>query len=133
MSELKATPGPWGAFHLVDPTTDKPITRERVGEYVESCTYPNDPFQFMFVTCTKPDGDYDVCHVGNGPDSVANAHLIAAAPEMYEELRDAEVDINTLFGTLERNPKHYASAREQLEKRAESIRALLAKVRGEEP
>jgi hypothetical protein len=59
---------------------------------------------------------------------VANAHLIAAAPDMYEEI---ELDINDLvelLQTLDRNSDDYLFYEQKLNWK----QSILAKARGEE-
>ena len=80
------TLGPWEAFIL-----DRPLSE--IPAYVQECIESSPREKFHFVGCHKADGGYDVCHVGNGPDSAANALLIAAAPEMLEALKEAKANI----------------------------------------
>ena len=79
MKETKFTPGPWNPFVL-----DCPL--QKVPAYVKKAIKASKGDAFYFVTCKKHDGEYDVCHVGNGPTSRENAFLIAAAPDLYEAL-----------------------------------------------
>ena len=66
MSDTKWTPGPW-----------------RIGRY-HHVVLPN-------PDCQKSEGGGEgICHVyGDAHKRVANSHLIAAAPELYEALEDA--------------------------------------------
>jgi len=119
-NETKFTPGPWSAFNMVDAKTGKPKTPRQLGKYVENCVLANSQnANYLFISCTKPDGDYDVCHVGNGPDGPYNAALIAAAPDLYAALSDCA---RFLEGYA-----HYLPCKPELEKAAKA----LAKARGE--
>lgn len=90
------TPGPWTAYRMVHEATNEPMSPEQVGEYVRNSVVKSagesGSLDFLFVSVEKPDGPADVCHVGNGPTSPANACLIAAAPDLLascKELREA--------------------------------------------
>jgi hypothetical protein len=119
MSDTKFTPGPWEWCFM-----DRPLSE--IGEYVQSCVTNSPGKQFHFICGAHPDGgEADVCHVGNGPTSEANARLIAAAPEMFEALKNllmiVEVGIDTgtfeLAGSLAAYP---ADARAALAKAVKS-------------
>lgn len=75
--------------------------------------------------CNADGQRFEVCAVWGVDDdsceceqSIANAHLIAAAPEMYEALEDAA---DLLFQSQEKECREHGK----------EIRALLAKARGE--
>ena len=75
------TPGPWGPFIL-----DKPLNE--IAAYVDDCIKASGGADFYFVQGPHIDGGtVDICHVGNGPRGLANARLIAAAPDLLEALR----------------------------------------------
>lgn len=88
---MSHTPGPWTAYAMVHEDTNEPMTPEQIGEYVKNSVIKSaeqsGTLQFLFVSAQKPDGPADVCHVGNGPTSPANAKLIAAAPDLLEALK----------------------------------------------
>lgn len=101
MSELKATPGPWEITNLTDVFTPTGATN-RHG------VTANDNDGWHVADCNM-----GLTHVGDEyvdleyEEKKANAHLIAAAPEMYKVLQkeyelvlsannysDADIDIN---------------------------------------
>lgn len=88
---MRHTPGPWTVYAMVHEDTNEPMTPEQIGEYVKNSVIKSaeqsGTRQFLFVSAQKPDGPADVCHVGNGPTSPANAKLIAAAPELLAALK----------------------------------------------
>jgi len=97
--EMKHTPGPWIAYHMTHAERGDNLTPEELGEYVcnsvKKSALASGTTDFLFVSAEKPDGPADVCHVGNGPTSPANAKLIAAAPDLLHALtmvRDADED-----------------------------------------
>lgn len=75
------TPGTWEHFIL-----DKPL--DEIAAYVATCIKASPGRDFHFVMGRDERGEVDICHVGNGPRSEANARLIAAAPELLEALVD---------------------------------------------
>lgn len=108
------TPGPWSAARMT--VHGSLPNREQLIEYITRTVdagLAEGRTDFYFVWCTKEDGDADVCHTGNGPTSLANAHLIAAAPEMYSIL------------------KRVLSYADLIEYDRERVEAVLAKARGE--
>lgn len=92
------TSGPWTAYAMVHEETNEPMTPEQIGEYVKNTVIKSaktsGTLQFLFVSAQKPDGPADVCHVGNGPTSPANAKLIAAAPDLLEALKSLRERFN---------------------------------------
>lgn len=72
MSSTKFTPGPWYAFGAA-------VTNENPSMYK-----PGTPLNV--IACTGDDG-----HEEQAAEQVANARLIAAAPELYEALLNIEV------------------------------------------
>ena len=64
MSNTKFTPGPWQIAGMI-----------RSGDAIEIKTVNDDPYCIGMA--------YDV---NRNPENKANAHLIAAAPELYKEL-----------------------------------------------
>lgn len=97
--QMQHTPGPWTVYRMVHELTQQPMSPEQVGEYVcnsvKKSAAESGTLDFLFVSCEKPSGPADVCHVGNGPTSPANARLIAAAPELLEALKEAETYTHT--------------------------------------
>lgn len=81
--------GPWTACRMVHDERGDDLTPEELGEYVKNSVIKSAQASrstaFLFVSCEKADGPADVCHVGNGPTSPANARLIAAAPNLLRE------------------------------------------------
>lgn len=80
----KHTPGNWRAFNMVHADRGDAMTPEEIGEYVKNSVIKSienggSRERFLFVSTDAPDSP-DICLVGNGPDGLANAVLIAAAP-----------------------------------------------------
>ena len=71
-----ATPGKWFSYRMTDENTGEPITHERYLEYMTNSLKLGGKDLF-FVYVEKSDGGADVCHSGNGPTSMQNAHFIA--------------------------------------------------------
>lgn len=84
------TPGPWVAYRLVHEDTNEPMTPDQIGEYVRNSVIKSakesGSHDFLFISAEKPDGPADVCHVGNGPTSPANAAFIVRACNVHDEL-----------------------------------------------
>jgi hypothetical protein len=102
MSETKFTPGPWSAVNVG--TKDEPM---------------------MSVKASRISGrqlrhEVAICATGDSPQEMenANAHLIAAAPELYEAL-------DALFGGVDDGKITVTPSK------IHSARAALAKARGE--
>lgn len=108
MTDTKFTPGPWGIEE----------TRDHL---------------WIGVILSNGKPDPIVTYVDHGPDFTteadatgkANAHLIAAAPELYEALDE-------LFDLLTSGHSSWDDAYDNLpDKQFKKIRAALAKARGE--
>lgn len=97
MSEAKFTPGPWNVS--VDGDGEVAILKNA-----------------SFVTYAFP------TELGAGGDTKSNAHLISAAPDLYEALSD-------LVSSLECSEKDALIIRQEIK----IARAALAKARGETP
>jgi len=65
-------------------------TAEQIGEYVKNSVIKSfeesGSMDFLFISASTPDGDRDICHIGNGPNGPRNAKLLADAPAMRAEL-----------------------------------------------
>lgn len=85
MSEVKHTPGPWA---VMPEESDKPYVRIRGTQLGE---------RFKVANVLMP--DYEGAQELEIEETRANAHLIAAAPELLEALRD-------LIGWVP-GPKHW--------------------------
>ena len=114
INKTKFTPGPWQAF--IDDTGDKwtgwPISISSVNDIDKS------------IVRTGGQWPYEWDAAISQREAVANAHLIAAAPEVYEKLEklverveQIQYDHNTSDGDLA----------------LDEARAALAKARGEKP
>lgn len=77
------TPSPWLPRVLTHAERGDLLTAEEIGEYVRSgvlvSAEKSGSLEFVAVQA----GDLHVCLVGNGPNRVANARLIAAAPALH--------------------------------------------------
>lgn len=105
---IKHTPGPW----VVD-----------IGSYI-GCT--DEHYHSITAGCGYHVGNQDDGFELSGCMSAANAHLIAAAPELLEALSDALIDFDN-WAAHEDNHPH-----EHLVAWAEKARAAIAKAKGEE-
>jgi hypothetical protein len=84
MSRHTATP--WKNCILVNEDDSSP-TLDEIGEYVKTTAKQSDLKDFHFIMVTKEDGkEYDVCHVGNGPDSAANCRHITICVNAHQHL-----------------------------------------------
>lgn len=80
---MKHTQTPWKRFILDTP-------KEKIGAYVQGCVNKSQEENFHFILGKHPDGgDADVCHVGNGPKSSANAEFIVRAVNAHDALLEA--------------------------------------------
>lgn len=86
-----ASRGPWQACrmtHIDRPGQD--MTPEEIGEYVTNAVRQSGEdsgsMGFLFVSVNTDSGPKDVCHVGNGPTSPANADFIQHAKDDIEFL-----------------------------------------------
>lgn len=84
MSEAKFTPGPWYAADWMDDYGHKKLTIESRSKEIlrpgQSSIWPNGVVKHK-ISGTE-DSSFDT------ETSIANAHLIAAAPELYEALEN---------------------------------------------
>ena len=101
MTELKATPGPW-AYDVTVAFSDRPDLPCVVDEY-----------RLIVAQCWDDGHSDDECE--------ANAHLIAAAPDLYEALDALEYQLG---GETDAVKRRFADVRSK-------ARAALAKARGE--
>lgn len=96
------SPAPWTAYRMVHEETGEPMTPEQIGEYVcnsvKKSAVESGTTDFLIVKVEKEDGNADVCHVGNGPTSPANARLIAAAPDLLAALKTLLEDLADNWG-----------------------------------
>lgn len=111
MSEAKFTPGPWvlieGQFDSEVEVTTETRQQNSKGEICGMDIY------------------FDGSH---GVEQPANAHLIAAAPEMYESI---ESDVIRLEFDLAQLGHGFAHAAEEINAELNAKKKLLAKARGE--
>jgi len=105
MSDTKWTPGPW----VYEPT-DYPGLEDTVAGQ-------------MGRVMQADHGDYTICQLCDFSEDeiLANAHLIAAAPEIYEALQDTRETIQAL---INEGYNGYVSQRDRIDR-------ALAKARGE--
>ena len=112
MSETKFTPGPW-AVNVVTTTT-------------ENCS--GQIVQRGGIAYIKADtGHEEVAVLYSEKNQSANAHLIAAAPELYESLREMFIAFNLAIIHAQISP---GTENSDIANRAERA---LAKARGEQP
>lgn len=120
----RASAGPWLTGIL-----DGPFNPETCAKYVEACLDRGALAEFWLVSCVKPDGVADVCHVGNGPTSPQNADFLAAArtdvPRLVATIREREAEIAEL-----RRWKDTHSVGSTLRTRAETAEARCRELEG---
>lgn len=104
---MKHTPGPWRVCGLN-------IASE--SEVVVASAYKDSPDSVV----QRPKDDVEC---------LANARLIAAVPEMYDALEQAEMDYGDMIGYARQN-REPATNIEILWRRREAIRAIIAKIAG---
>lgn len=116
MSELKATPGPWVGVERFG------VIGSIKGGVFREYTNGTSQDQLFMVCCVQDDN--------GGPEATnANAHLIAAAPDMYAEL-EAAMNVFRFYQGHHAAKGH--SDKEQTNKQyADRIAKVLAKARGE--
>jgi hypothetical protein len=113
MSDTKFTPGPWKAFFGTENNSVLlGIGEESTGEGVADCGQ---------IYCK---GKFGIWR-GKDPEARANAHLIAAAPEMYEQLQSARDKVARLVAELGGDEYAVAMA-------CDPYDATLCKARGEQ-
>ena len=112
MSEVKFTPGPWSVVE--DIARDRDVNGHAIGdEYIAGFNVESGTKEV--VSCEGISG----C----GDEERANAHLIAAAPDLYEALNNVMSEISSCL----RDEEYYFGTTE----RFDNARAALAKARGE--
>jgi hypothetical protein len=67
-----------------------------------------------------------------GDNWIANARLIAAAPELLDALENLVIDANTVAACYSRNPGNFALALQTMRLSIEQARAAIAKATGEQ-
>ena len=110
MSEVKFTPGPWCVFE--DIRTDKNPYGRDSEEYIAGFNIESGNYEV--VGCDGISGGSDI--------ERANAHLIAAAPELYEALEEMSSCLSDII-----SGNDWGAVEEYLD----DARAALAKARGE--
>ena len=125
MSKTKFTPGPWEWCDSYSEYTDQK-TQSLVG---------NDGYDS--ILCCDGESNSPPCL---GETGEANAHLIAAAPDLYAELETLVAELETLWDEGETDDLDLYEM-EDLEQKQEAkllanietAKAALAKARGEKP
>ena len=80
------TATPWTNCIMVKDDRSNPTAIE-IGEYVKESVLASPIEDFHFILATKADGkQYDVCHVGNGPDSAENCRHITVCVNAHSHL-----------------------------------------------
>lgn len=133
MTEVKRTPGPW---EVRTQTYDKDIIPCDT-HYVAVITKANDTSEIGHLLMVN--GDYHVCKFNPTKDpfsakKMANdAHLIAAAPELYEMLQIARDYVAAELEDEKQAYKGYESSSNipSIKEDLERVDAALAKARGE--
>ncbi len=85
-----ASPAPWTAYRLIHEDRGDDMTPDEVGQYAKNSVVKSasesGSSQFLAILVQKSDGPADVCHVGNGPTSPANATAIAEMRNQIDQL-----------------------------------------------
>ena len=118
MSELKATPGPWEAGGKKSHGTS---------------VYGPKTVSVAWVGCASTHGDLGHYAI-DSDEAHANAHLIAAAPDLYAELKAAEKILEDVLVSPWRGVMPFEPEASKMRADLEQIgrvRAALAKARGE--
>lgn len=115
MSEAKFTNGEWKVIESGDAFVDDGLL---VTVTSQSKDKPNLYFEHEIIIAGTSDGY---------KEAVANAHLTAAAPEMYKEIEGDIKNLKSLLMGID--PSSLESA--AIEKRISRKKKLLAKARGE--
>jgi len=116
MSEHTKTP--WKNYRMINKDGGN-MSPSDIGHYIKKIVEKSKITDFYFVVATKPDGEeYDVCHVGNGPDSEANARNIVKCVNAHDELVDA------LRGVLEFQGDYGANEIDMANAHAKAYRVL---------
>jgi hypothetical protein len=84
MTQLKATPGPWEFAEYTKPDGSPIKTVEDVAEATSHSALKGGLAELWGGSAVVDGEEVTVFYTGNGPTSQANAHLIAAAPDLYE-------------------------------------------------
>lgn len=113
MSQAKHTPGPWEAKW----------SKYSEGKYLVQTKHPSN----RVIASFDDDGD------GAGEQSIADAHLIAAAPELLEALKAAHKDLKTASRQLSEDHKLVLSGRGWGWRTLAIIEGAIAKATGEHP
>lgn len=85
-----ASAGDWTACRMVHEERGDDLTPDELGEYIRNAVIKSADDSgsrgFLFISVETPQGARDVCHVGNGPTSPANADFIQHAKRDIEWL-----------------------------------------------
>lgn len=124
MTELKelaeaASRGVWTACRITHHERGDDLTPEEIGQYTANSVIKSrdesGSSAFLFVSVEKPDGPADVCLVGNGPTSAANAAYIAAvSPDV----------LLTLLASLTQKDEEIAALKEVLDDKRRLAREI---------
>jgi hypothetical protein len=117
MTEPKFTPGPWNW----ESQNGRVLSRHKRKGTTGGCTHNS-----IYAICNLDDGEYIVYE--DEAELEANARLITAAPEMYDELKRAR-DVMQRLNTLNSLAFSLASIKESY---ISEISALLEQINGEE-
>jgi hypothetical protein len=123
VSAPQFTPAPWVATYFTRPDGSPIETGEHVAETIAFSASQSDRAELHGVTLTGDEDGVIVCYTGNGPRSQDNAHLIAAAPELYEAL--------SLFVTAGEMSVFDGGANKAMAVAFDAAERALAKARGE--
>jgi len=87
-------------------------------------------------TVSAPDSHYSVCHLEDCNNAEANAHLIAAAPDLLETAKALVIDLMTKCEPIEGSNHNFEKARmyvsHVLSHRIYAVQQAIAKAEGRE-
>ena len=127
-------PGDEGVSHCSDHARHSPAP----WRFLEDGRSEEEPNYCQPLTICGPDDD-DLANVYSSDDStvsitraeaIANARLIAAAPDLLAALSDLEIAANTVAACYARNPGSFSAALSDLGESAEKAREAIARATG---
>ena len=122
--EKKWTPGPWRVFEKMQ-TDSMPVdgTDKGIGSWLHSCRQIASGERTLLGSVASDEGRKGgYPSVQSFDEMISNAHLIAAAPELYEALEEAVVALEMV---------HRLNDMEDTEELTH-LKSVLAKARGEQ-
>ncbi|MDU3912070.1 hypothetical protein [Kluyvera ascorbata] len=121
MKEFKGTPGKWSFSHGSASDDNVACIEINSSESLHEIAY--------LQSTPSSIGKYEQTSFDK---TIANAHLIAAAPDLLEALSRLEVSVNTIRYCWGKRPENMCMAMQQAESDCDSARAAISKALGKE-